>query len=103
MFAILWRHIIYKWKIVEFLNTQSKDDLTKDDLSKDYLTRNTVPTQNSDTQNSDILQNSDKLFALTKMSLFWQQEDFLSDDLWSKVFRPSSMDHRESHSFFRCW
>ena len=31
----------------------------------------TVPTQNS-----DIFQNSDTLFALTKMSLFWQQEDF---------------------------
>ena len=29
-----------------------------------------MPTQNSDTQNSDTL------FALTKMSLFWQQEDF---------------------------
>ena len=36
----------------------------------------TVPTQNSDTQNSDIFQNTDTLFALTKMSLFWQQEDF---------------------------
>ena len=26
-----------------------------------------MPTQNSDTQNSDIFQNSDTLFALTKM------------------------------------
>ena len=40
------------------------------------LMLNTVPTQNSDTQNSDIFQNSDTFFALTKMSLFWQQEDF---------------------------
>ena len=42
----------------------------------DVVEVNTVPTQNSDTQNSDIFQNSDTLFALTKMSLFWQEEDF---------------------------
>ena len=35
---------------------------------------NTVPTHNSDTPNSDIYQNSDTLFALTKMSLFWEEE-----------------------------
>ena len=35
-----------------------------------------MPTHNSDTQNSAIFQNSDTLLALTKMSLFWQQENF---------------------------
>ena len=36
----------------------------------------TVPTHNSDTLNCEISQNSDNLFALTKMSLFWEEEDF---------------------------
>ena len=33
----------------------------------------TVLTHNSDTKNSDISQNSDTLFALTKMSLFCKE------------------------------
>ena len=35
-----------------------------------------MPTHNSDTKNNDISQYSDTLFALTKMSLFWEEEDF---------------------------
>ena len=35
-----------------------------------------MPTHNSDTQNSDISQNSDTLFALTKMSLYWEEGGF---------------------------
>ena len=37
---------------------------------------NTVVTHNSDNPNSDISQNSDTLFALMNMSLFWEEEDF---------------------------
>ena len=33
--------------------------------------KNTAPTQNS-----DIYKYIDTLFALTKMSLFWKEEDF---------------------------
>ena len=33
----------------------------------------TLPTHNSDPLDSELSQNSDTLFALTKMSLFWQQ------------------------------
>ena len=36
----------------------------------------TVPTHNSDTPNSDTSQNSDTLFVLKKMTLFWEDEDF---------------------------
>ena len=36
----------------------------------------TLPTHNSDTLDSEISQNSDTLFALTKISLFWEEEDF---------------------------
>ena len=35
-----------------------------------------MPTHNSDTPNSDISQNSDTLFALTKMSLFGKRKIF---------------------------
>ena len=34
-----------------------------------------MPTHNSDTKNNDISQYSDTLFALTKMSLFWEEEN----------------------------
>ena len=33
-------------------------------------------SKNSDSPNSDISQNSDTLFAFTKMSLFCEEEDF---------------------------
>ena len=42
----------------------------------ELVIRNTVSTHNSDTPNSDVSQNSDTLFGLTKMSLFWAEEDF---------------------------
>ena len=45
----------------------------------------TVPTHNS-----DISQNSDTLFALTEMSLFWEEEDSakrnLNIDLKNPIF-----------------
>ena len=45
----------------------------------------TLPTHNSDTLDSEISQNSDTLFALTKTSLFWEEEDFAEKIHWFSI------------------
>ena len=63
-----------------------------------------MPTHNSDTPHNDISQNSDILFDVTKMSLFWEEEDidfqqkiylkylkcFKSEDFFSRILNKKS-------------